>query len=89
MILALKTILAREAASSKRSMLKACKQRISTFGRDLKQPKPHRPKDEILSEVLFSYNEKTPKGCKPLKCLHGITRTSRYKAAAERMYFKK
>ena len=48
------------------------------------EAKPIKPKDEILCKILCDYNDCTPKCCKPLHNLLGVTRTLRYKAAAER-----
>lgn len=64
--------------------------RIHQFARGMematdKPPKPARPEPEKLCEILRSFNEKCPNGCQPLSSLGGITRTSRYQAAAERM----
>lgn len=47
--------------------------------------KPKRPKDTFLGDVLQKYNANPAKGCKGLHRLSGISRTSRYRAAAERM----
>ena len=47
--------------------------------------KSGRPMDTFLGDVLHKYNAKPPKGCRGLHRLSGITRTSRYRAAAERM----
>lgn len=45
----------------------------------------NRPKDTFLCDVLQKYNAKPGKGRKGLYRLSGISRTSRYKAAAERL----
>ena len=47
-------------------------------------PKPGRPADEKLLEVLDTYRERAPKGRKGLPLILGITRTSRYRAVARR-----
>ena len=56
-----------------------CQRRSEFFDRE----KPERP-DEKLDAILCSYNEKPAKGCKGLRHMEGISRTSRYKAAAAR-----
>ncbi len=60
--------------------------RVDAFDRLKKQEpvKPKRPDDEAVCKILCDYNECPPKCCKPLPHLLGITRTLRYKAAAER-----
>ncbi len=69
------TIFGRQAPSAR-----AFARRVKAFDRE----KPKRPLDAPLDEVLCRHNEKPPKGCRGLHTLPGITRTSRYKAAAVR-----
>lgn len=61
--------------------LRACARRARAFD----HKKPARPPDQHLCDVLDKYNHCPPKGCRGLGELRGITRTSRYMAAAERM----
>lgn len=61
---------------------------VSAFSRRARffeHKKPDRPQDSFLCDILHKYNVKPPKGCRGLHGLTGITRTSRYKAAADRM----
>lgn len=61
--------------------MKALANRAAAFDRE----KPKRPSDDALCKILCAYNEKPAKGCRGLRNLQGITRTSRYQAGAGRV----
>ena len=47
--------------------------------------KPARPTDDRFARILAKYNKEHPKQCNHLTKLRGITRTARYRSAADKI----